>query len=156
MEILQDIGNRIQANHYQLDSRKTYENYNGKNEPGWRNEKQLLKTPPVIKTLKTVDDIIGDDYDLYKSCLENYKKSGLGWDEYAIKAKLSIDVRETFKDILKRLHAHGFYGPEVIRGQIVCYQWVEKTKVKEKYQHRQGCKCLGCENKRHIENLLNR
>ncbi len=91
-----------------------------------------------------MDELIGDDYDLYKSTLENYKKSGLGWDEYAIKAKLSVDVRESFKDILKNLHTHGYYGPEVIRGQVVCYQWVEKQVVKEKYQHHRHCKCLKC------------
>ena len=92
----------------------------------------MLKRPPIIPTSLTVHQIVGDYYEDYLTHLENYQRLGMSWNEYAIKAKITSSLRREFAKILRDLHDNGFYGPEAINGEIVCYTLVEAPKVKKR------------------------
>jgi len=92
---------------------------------------KLLKRRPLVPTNLTPSVIIGDDFDIYYEHLEAYKKSGLGWDDFVHKARISPSQRRRYVEIIKELNANGYYGPEAIDGDIVCYVAVEGRPIKK-------------------------
>jgi hypothetical protein len=96
------------------------------------NARGLLNTPPLIKPDRMPKDIIGDDYDLIKSILLSYKKSGLGWDEYA--RKLEPGTQETLKKVFFECRCNGFMNPTIEGDRIHFQQMVKKTDIIDKYE----------------------
>ena len=90
----------------------------------------LLNLPPLIKPEKMPKEIIGCDYDLVKTILIGYRKSGMGWDDYA--RKLEPDTRKTLENVFFECRCNGFFNPEVA-GDVLTFQQVLKTDKPMKY-----------------------
>jgi len=83
----------------------------------------------MVPTNTTPEQIIGENFDIYYQHLEGFQKSGISWNEYANRSKLSPTTRKEFAKILNDLHSYGFYGPEAINDKIEVYTMTQKPKV---------------------------
>ena len=114
----------------------------GKNYPMKRNEHwtmlnessmnvRLLNLPPLIRPEKMPKQIVGSDYDLIKTILVGYRKSGMGWDDYA--RKLEPDTRRMLESVFFECRCNGFFNPEVT-GDALTFQQTLKTDKPMKYE----------------------
>ena len=72
--------------------------------------------------MRTIKEIVGEDYEGVYDVLEAWGKSGLGWGDYAKAARLSPSWRRRLSQVMRDLRDEGYYGPEAIDGEIVCYR----------------------------------
>jgi hypothetical protein len=82
--------------------------------------------PPLIIPDKMPNEIVRDDYELIKTIIVGYKKSGLGWDDYA--KKLEPGTREVLKNVFFECRCNGFINPEVIADKLTFQQMLKNAK----------------------------
>lgn len=78
--------------------------------------KKKYSEPPTIPTYKTPEEILGDNYDLYKRHFNLWQK------DYKVDAQFSNEEIETVKECNRALFNHGFRALYIRDGRLVFSQ----------------------------------
>jgi hypothetical protein len=125
----------------------------------------LLETPPRVKPEFFPEDIFrhfldvdqeqriweSPEYKAILSYLENYRKKGVNWEEYASKAAIPLAFREKMAKIFAECRRNGFYSPtagyDKGRQVIMFRQMVEPRGERPIPERLQWTLCNLCERK---------
>jgi len=144
-----------------LDRKSTGESW--RHPSGSEENTNLLETPPRLIPENTPEEIFRHflevephvrveehpEYKAIHSYIENYRKSGLTWPEYVVKAKIPLKFREKMARIWAECRKNGFFlptaGNEKGRDVIMFRQLVAPREEKPKPPGVKWGRCDLCE-----------